>query len=871
MTPEDWHKVKEVLQTALELEPGARTDFLDVACPRGNGLRAEVESLLESHEQDEAFLERPAAVDAADLVLGPAPAARIGRRLGPYELLEEIGQGGMGEVYRAVRVDGMYDQQVAIKVIRSGLGTEFFVSRFKNERQILAGLEHPNIASLRDGGVTEEGLPYVVLEFVAGEPIDQYCAHHNLSIAERLKLFRTVCSAVQYAHQNLVVHRDLKPGNILVTEDGVPKLLDFGIAKILDPQQSGDAADQTLTMMRIMTPDFASPEQVRGAVITTSSDIYSLGVILYVLLTGRRPYRVSSSAPHEIVKAICDTDPEKPSTAATRHQKSQNAVRSDSDSKAAKGAEPDLQRKRLLRALSGDLDNIVLKALRKEPSRRYATVEQFSEDIRRHLEHLPVIASKDTPGYLASKFILRHKTGVAASAVVAMTLIAALVITIREARIARAERVRAERRFNDVRALANSLIFEVHDSIRSIPGTTAARKLILQRAQEYLDGLAAESSPDPSLRRELAAAYGRLASVLGDPLYANLGNSQQALRNYQRAIGLREEVAATLQSPDSQRELAQSYLDPVGLLENMGQRQTSQSYNEKALAILQPLTAANPGDKYIQYALAKALERNAGGLEDLGKWADAAATHEKALAIYQQLLEADPKNVRYLGEVAFGHKHVGGALIMQKQFLPALDHYRMAQAIEEARLKADPGNADERYAITYTYSDIGYILAAQGNLDAALESYRKSVEIRSQLAAADPKDVRARRGLANNYENMAGLLLDQRNLPQALEYYKRVFTIRQELSGNDLTNKRKIVEQAAARADIASAYFQSAFWKGTDHARRAALCRKGESWAAQALPGLEQYKDQLLGNEPHFIAQVQDGAQRCRQYDRPAP
>src|SRR5579864_389657 len=536
MTPEEWHKVKEVLQTALELDPPARAGYLNASCVGQPSFRSEVESLLQSHDEDSAFLEAPAAVDPPNLEIFRTSTKLVGRRLGPYELLEQIGEGGLGEVYRAVRADGMYGKEVAVKLIRSCLNTDFFVARFKNERQILAGLEHPNIARLLDGGVTEEGLPYLVLEFVAGMPIDEYAARHALSITERLKLFRSVCSAVQYAHQNLVVHRDLKPGNILVTESGVAKLLDFGIAKIVDSGEE-TTKDRTLTLMRIMTPDFASPEQVRGESITTSSDVYSLGVMLYLLLTGHRPYRVVSTAPHEIIKAICDKDPEKPSTAVTRLEKSGDLARSDPDARATGRRESPLQRKKLHRTLAGDLDNIVLKALRKEPERRYATVEQFSEDIRRHLEHLPVIARKDTPGYRASKFVMRHKASVAATVVVAFTLVAALLITLREARI-------AQRRFNDVRSLANSLIFDVHDSIKELPGTTPARKLIVDRALQYLNALAQESGNDLALQRELATAYERVGLVQGHYLQNSLGDTQGSLISYQKALAIRKHVDA---------------------------------------------------------------------------------------------------------------------------------------------------------------------------------------------------------------------------------------------------------------------------------------------------------------------------------------
>ena len=300
MTPEEWRKIKEVLQEVLELEPSARATYLDDACASQDINRAEIEALVRSHEEGGAFLEGPVDVAAGDFVQDISFTSWVGRRLGPYQIINKIGEGGMGTVFRAKRVDGLYDKDVAIKIIRHGLDTSFFVERFRNESRILASLEHPNIARLLDGGITEEGLPYVVLENVVGLPIDGFCDQHNLTTDDRLKLFRTVCSAVQYAHQNLVVHRDLKPGNILVAEDGVPKLLDFGIAKILNPQNEESGADRTLTILRMMTPDFASPEQIRGDAITTASDVYSLGVILYLLsLTGKRPYRLKSSSPQE--------------------------------------------------------------------------------------------------------------------------------------------------------------------------------------------------------------------------------------------------------------------------------------------------------------------------------------------------------------------------------------------------------------------------------------------------------------------------------------------------------------------------------------------------------------------------------------------
>jgi serine/threonine protein kinase len=308
MNPEQWQRVKDVLDDALRLDAVQRPSYLDKIFATDPDLRPEVESLLRSHVlAQSSFLRDPALAVLPDLA-STTPATRIGRRLGAYDILEEIGHGGMGEVYRAVRVDGEFDHQVAVKLVRGGFDSKFILERFRQERQILAGLDHPNIARLLDGGTTNDGVPYLVMELVDGAPIDQYCDACALPITKRLELFRLVCAAVQYAHQRLVIHRDLKPSNILVTREGMPKLLDFGIAKIVSP-----SAGPEVTLLNPLTPEYASPEQVRGELISTASDVYSLGVILYRLVTGHSPYRTSTSAP-EWTRTICETEPARPST-----------------------------------------------------------------------------------------------------------------------------------------------------------------------------------------------------------------------------------------------------------------------------------------------------------------------------------------------------------------------------------------------------------------------------------------------------------------------------------------------------------------------------------------------------------------------------
>jgi serine/threonine protein kinase len=314
MNPERWQEIRAVLDKAIALSESERSAFLEATCSADPELRAEVESLLRSHEDaGSVFLKTPAANLGAIASNAQPIGSRAGRRIGVYQLVDQIGQGGMGEVYRAVRADGQYDKEVAIKFVRVGLDTAFVLERFRNERQVLASLDHPNIARLLDGGTTDEGVPYLVMELIEGTPIDQYCDVQRLAIPERLKLFLQVCSAVQYAHQRLVIHRDIKPGNILVTKDGVPKLLDFGIAKILDPS----ASPQT-TGANPMTPEYASPEQVRGEPITTATDVYSLGVVLYQLMTGHSPYPKNTHVPHEFARAICEHEPERPSAVVMR-------------------------------------------------------------------------------------------------------------------------------------------------------------------------------------------------------------------------------------------------------------------------------------------------------------------------------------------------------------------------------------------------------------------------------------------------------------------------------------------------------------------------------------------------------------------------
>lgn len=866
MTPEEWQRVRPVLESALELDPSSRSQFLDDACV-DFAMRREVESLIASYER--AGTKLSGSGPAINLDLGDEAHFRLlpGKRIGVYEIREEIAVGGMGAVYRAVRADGQYRQQVALKIVRPELGAELTASRFKNERQILASLDHPNIAKILDGATTADGIPYFVMELIEGLPITSYCDEHKLSIDARLHLFRTVCSAVHYAHQRLVIHRDIKPSNILVTAGGVPKLLDFGIAKILDPTLLPEIPAVTEMGMWVMTPEYASPEQFRGGTITTATDVYSLGLVLYELLTGHQAHRFTGLAPHEIARAVLESEPEKPSVAVrgteevTREGREKITLTPD----LVSGLRSDTPEK-LRRCLGGELDNILLKAIRKEPSERYASADQFSEDVRRYLEGLPVLARKSTLGYRCRKYVLRHKVGVGAAALILLSLVTGLVLTIREARIAQANAARAERRFNDVRMLAGSLIFEIHDSIRALPGATAARQLILQRAQQYLDNLAPEARTDAALLRELAAAYEKLAGVEGNVRDANLGNSAKALENERKGIELRKlTVALQPQNRDFRLELAQADSMLALFLNNASEKKATL---QEALAILEPLAASSPDDPKVQYSLAKAYELSAPTFMTVTQgvdWDRGRGFYEKSMQIYERLAKTDPKNAGYQVEVSFAHKHLGSVLAMENKLQEALDHYRQALALDEAQLAAHSDDLNARYAITFTYSDTGYILGERGDVDAALSYYRKALDIRAAMVAADPRDTRARNGLGNTYNYIGGLLQQKGNYAGALESFKKSLSLREALAHDDPANQEMRFAPAKTRSSIGQLYVEMATNKDADPKKQADYCRASRPWLESALPVYLQLQKQgeLRGNDAEDLSRTRKAQEQC--------
>jgi non-specific serine/threonine protein kinase/serine/threonine-protein kinase len=719
------------------------------------------------------------------------PEPMAGQRVGPYEVVREIGRGGMGAVYLAIRADDEYKKEVAIKVVKRGMDTEVVLRRFREERQILANLVHPSIASLLDGGTTEDGRPYLVMEYVDGLPIDRYCQTKGLRTRDRLQLFRGILAAVHHAHQNLVIHCDLKPRNILVTQAGEPKLLDFGIAKMLSPES---AVSRTVTSLRQMTPEYASPEQVRGEVLSTATDIYSLGVILYELLTANRPYRLSNYGPEELVRLICREDPPRPSLGLAPDPTEMPTLRVPE--RAPSPDLPDMRRRR--RELRGDIDNIVMRAMHKEVGRRYASAEQLSEDLRRHLEGLPVSARPDSFGYRASKFVRRHRTAVAAAAFVLLSLVGGIVATASQARIARLERAKAQRRFDEVRQLAHSFLFEFHDAIQDLSGATPARELLVKRGLQYLDRLSQEAGDNPGLVAELAAAYQKVGDLQGRPGFANLGDRNGALTSYRKALALRQSLPAAVMADDpSRRDLATNH-DRIGdaLLIGGDSASARQSY-EQAVSIREEIAARASSDSTLKSELARGYQRVADALAAAGDLAGAIDRQQKALAIQTERGERAGADSAARRDLFIGLLKTGNRQVEAGHAPEALGQYKRALAIAKSLSEDDPSSGRAKRERAVAEDKVGDALRATGDRSGAAASYRTALGIRDSLSRADPRNAELVRDRAVSYSKLANLQVESGDIASALTSFRRSLALDEGALHADPANEQ-------ARLDVAS-------------------------------------------------------------------
>ncbi|UCC83559.1 MAG: tetratricopeptide repeat protein [Gemmatimonadota bacterium] len=708
-------RIEALFDSALEQPSSERAGWLAGVCADEDELYAEVMALLAAHERAEGLLDRDAVQVATSLIGDPT----VGERVGPYRIVGELGRGGMGVVYLGERDDGVFRRRVAIKVIRAGADAAEMHRRFQAERQILASLEHPNIAHLLDGGLTGDGRQYLVLEYIEGLPIDTYCRQLPCSIEDRLRLFCSVARTVHHAHRSLVVHRDLKPSNILVTEDGTIKLLDFGIAKILDPAALGQTGPVTRTGLRLMTPEYASPEQVSAGTITTATDVYQLGVILYELLTGQRPFALKGRSAGEIERIIMEEEAKRPSTVvahasqgAESNGRSELAsgdgrrVHAHDDDWAvvpidAVGLARQADRRQRSRRLRGDLDRIVLMALRKEPQRRYSSAEAMAEDIERHLDGRPVIAQPDSPGYRTRKFVTRHRWGIVAAAAVGVALLGGMAGVAWQAQRAEGEAEKAAR----VAGLMLD-IFRLSDPTEALGDTVTARQILDQGAERILS----EFGDQPDVQ---AAMLGEVAQV-----YANLGRLTRSEGLLRQSLALQED----LYGPNS-LEVSESLSRLGQVLATGGRRQEAIDYLRRSVEIR---AAALPTPDSL---LAETQVGLAWQLRSQGHYEEAGHLFAAALETQRALFSDDSPLVASTTFGLASARHDGGRFDEAEElFERALARFDTAQG------RPDPMAAK-------AFLQVGMIRRIRQQHSAAEPLLESALAMRSALYDADHPDV----------------------------------------------------------------------------------------------------------------------------------
>ena len=811
MTPERWERLKALFAEGADRPEPERRAFVESLTGDDAGLRVTLLSLLEA-DQDDGFLGALAAG------FGGGDGAPVPERLGAYAVIREIGRGGMGAVYLAARADDEFEKSVAIKLVPAGLGGAVLRQRFRQERQILARLDHPNIARLLDGGTTADGTPWIAMEYVDGLPITEYCDRHALGLEARLRLFRLVCSAVHYAHQNLVVHQDLKPGNILVAGDGTPKLLDFGIAGLLGTESG--VGPWAANGLQALTPDYAGPEQLRGEPVTILTDVYSLGVVLFELIAGKRPYRMTGASPAE-VERIHESGLPLPSS---------------------------------VRSVPRDLDAIDLKAMSLDPAGRYGSVELLSEDVERFLAGDAVEARQGNAAYRLRRFAWRHKALVAAAALVVLSLLGGIVAAARQARIAERERARAEARLLDLHKMSKALLFDIYSTVENLPGSLPAREAVVKKALEYLGALAAESAGNAGLTRDLASAYQRVGEIQGHPFFANLGDTAGCLASLRTALAMREKLLlgdpgnvdlerdrnaslgsigsvlyrtgdvalglATLRRahesrsrlaarhPDDrrlQRDLAATSIAISDVLSTSGDRAAALASANAARAIMEPLARTRPDDRLAFRDLLIAQGKAASLMGESGDLQGATAALEASAVDLRRWLGRQPHDAELRRDLEITLNKIGDCRLEARQPALAVAAYREALEIAESLLAVDRKDARGQGDRFYTRTRFGIALAAGGDASGAEASFRAATADAEAFLATSPNDPFARSELAAALSEWGVLLMSRGDRTGGRTKLERALEISEALVAEDGKNAEYSELREKTRRRVATA------------------------------------------------------------------
>jgi non-specific serine/threonine protein kinase/serine/threonine-protein kinase len=719
-----------------------------------------------------------------DSAAGPAGGQNSAQtRIGAYRLVSLLGKGGMGEVWLAERADAAYSKLVAIKFIATFLGNREAIEWFRRERQALARLEHPNIARLLDGGETEDGRPYLVMEYVDGIAIDAYC--EGLPLEQVLELFLQVCSAIEHAHRALIVHRDIKPANVLVTADGQSRLLDFGIAKEMGPLPAGDE-EQTRT--QAYTLHYASPEQMEGRPITVASDIYSLGALLYRLLSGKVPHAHTTSALSQL-QAIQTGQPQKPSRVVLEQMQLL-----------------DSERKRRSRRLHGDLDDIVLKCLRREPELRYGTAGELIDDIHRYQTHEPVLARRGSIAYRGSRYLRRHWLAIGAAAALLLTLGGGLLATYWQAQLAEKERALAQKRFDLSRSLVNDVLFDFQDRLANVPGTIDARRHLVDRTKIYLQQIAVDAQDDPGLLADLSKVERRLGDISGNPNTPNIGDTPAAAQHYSRAIQLaRRARQLRPNDPNAPLALARA-LNSQGEFTFWGNDLVGaeRAYSE-AVPLFEKIAARNTSS-----AIQRELSQSIIGLGDVYFWN---SKLELSLATYDRACKkifANPsRDFEVLDATGVCHTRRADTLAWLERYDEAESEIAKAIAIYSARNAQQPEDINVAHSYAVALIKQGEIMMWHGKQEPGLAAYSRALELSEKQSRADPSDLRAARDVALTRSKRGDALLQANHFKEAIADYQGGLEAYKNLQKRDPTQTEHERDVAASNNRLGTAYVKS--------------------------------------------------------------